>query len=566
MPDTNEGGKSDNAQEIAWVDGAKRVVASNPVEFLKQLNTSTRPAYLVVEISLRAQHTDPVPVKAGTCATDCVPSATREGFQVRVRLASPEEAERNPPVPGEEPNRGQPKRWFQRGSLARVFPTEPHEFVRHRWWSQLSRRLQEPLLSSPDDRWVAIGVIKMVVQWDKNTPVLAFKRRSRYMRRVFSNDSLSKLIFALSNRVDEALRVRVLTHAGYHGQSGEGQTGPVYQKLKHKLCVQVVDGKNQTPPADPSSIRVEFNVLTKDGGAISSSSGAAGPFAVDAAGKVEVAWTLGKAPGLHTVAARIVPSSKAPPFHPGSQIVFHATATPTAPTIVGMEFLQWHIHHSCSRWNHGNAILRIIFSREIDRDALSKPEEWLQVWRMIQGKSAPVQSPAQGGAPKISIPIGPHSIGAELVGMPQPLGAAKDPDACWYVDYALKHLLDNLCENDTLRIMVSIRPTEELVWQSPGSPAQVVSARFDGSFTTRGFRDALWNNANPLDGPGEAAVQYFQEITGHYWDANLPPVTQDEAEGLAALWDRFRVRESCLPSGDGHEGGDFHKAFELRLP
>ena len=351
VPDrsTDGAGNVPVLMKIVGVENDKSCIAGTPGEFLGQVLRKEDieqqvggPFQLVVELAYRGHLADLTSVKAGSCANECVPSTMREEFQVRVR--APLQDERCDGVPGEELFRSE-LNWRAGGSLASIFPTEPREAIRHRLLAQETARLQEAPSRGKDAAWVPIGVIEMTVNWSGKSPVLEFARAQqwRYAREIFSNDALSKLIFSLAYRVDEAARVRVLTYDTDDGDhtSGEGQSGEVNQPLSDPLRLKVVNGRDGAP-RDWESVFVEFKVLTRGGGEISGST--CGKmvqehlYQVNHEGKVAVTWTLGDTPGLHTVAARIVPSPSScaaddvPPFHPGAPITFHATASKPTET------------------------------------------------------------------------------------------------------------------------------------------------------------------------------------------------------------------------------------------
>ncbi len=552
--------------------------------------------YLQLEIRYDPVLTDQAPIRAGTCPTRCEASAIREGFRLRFRPLR-EAPSLVPGAPGEEVLRTDPG--WPSASLLDVFPLEPREDVRHRLLAQQRVDLAA-LAVPPHDRdlpWVALGILRCEVTWGPNQTAqrLRITNVGRYYRQLFGNDSLSRLVFGLAERVDEAARVRILTFAPAVGPdaSGEGQTANVYQPLGAPLRVQVIDSRlggydaqgRPFPPADLASVRVRFQVLgaERDYAALLSktefdptkpydpSDGAASQDVdVDPdTGTASVWWRLGKAPGLHTVVARIIPARvDYPPLHPGSQVVFRATARPTAPTIVGMEWRHWYHHHGgCIRWRYGHATLRVFFSRKVDVGELQSPDGWLRVWRMVWGREAPR---AGGGPPlTLAIPLGPERVPLEPHGEPAAVGESPDEEACWYADYRLPNLLTYLCEDDTLRILVMIRPTDELAsdpsgFDPPRYPTpQQLDADFDGSFLSPPSRDHLWDGGQDADDALATAEDYYTHAGD--W-TRLPDVTPDQADALHAVWHRFQPREHSLPSGDGQEGGEFHKAFELRLP
>jgi hypothetical protein len=548
--------------------------------------------FLRLEITYYSSLTDHEPVRAGSCPTKCEASAVREGFRVRFRPLKQAPHLLPPGAPEEELPRSDPG--WPKCSLLDVFPLEPHEDIRHRRLAQVTPAPPgcKPLAAdavpghSNALDWVPLGFFQCDVkreapraegQQDGEGAVtgLTITDLGRYYRQIFSNDALSRLVLGLAERVDEAARVRLLTYDGTGGASGEGQSADVYQFVPQPLAVKVTDGKGNLPP-DLVSVRVQFDPLSSDddklytvGADGKPATPVAQPLDLDAAGgTVRIAWQLGKAPGLHTVAARIVAAKPdLPPFHPGAQLVFHATARPTAPTVVGMEFRHWYHHHGgCLRWHYGKALLRIFFSRRMSAAELAKPRGWLGVWRMVMGKEA--RRAGGGQPPTYTIPLGPERVAAEPHGDPAAVGNDPDEQACWYADYSLRELLADVCEQDTLRALVTIRPTDALT-SDPFAGASVrfpvaqqLDADLEGSFVSKACRDYLWEQAPP-----DPVISRAHDYMATVRDRERPPdVTPEQSEALHDVWHRFQPRERPFPSGDGVEGGELHKAFELRLP
>jgi hypothetical protein len=195
------------------------------------------------------------------------------------------------------------------------------------------------------------------------------------------------------------------------------------------------------------------------------------------------------------------------------------------------------------------------------------------------------------------------------------VGHTEDERECWYADYRVQHLLDPLCPADTLRMLVMIRPTkstdEAYAVEGPDpneppdqpdqtagrgdrdrtdadGPPELVSVRsglypvpqhldadFDGSFVAPTVREYLWTPVGQPDHDLAVALAYLDQAKSASGQP-LPDVTPEVRESLASVWWRFQPRANCFPSGDGVEGldvqddkfhgGDFHKAFEFRLP
>lgn len=597
------------AHRAEFVAAARRRMTSPPPGHLTLF-------YLVLEIQRHEIESDQAPVRAGTCLTECRPSAVREGFAVRFRPVSDEPVWDPPaPVPGgpnEEPARSSPL-WPADRTLLDVFPQEPPEAFRHRHKAQrkpdLAAQAVLPRPGRDDPRlWVPLGVFRCLVTGEGKTTAVTITHFGRYYRQLWGNDALSRLVFGLAERVDEAARVRILTHDGVDGASGEGQAAPVYHDLPDPLKVQVVSSLPATPakPAggalrDYQSVSVQFDVLTPDGGKLytgqpgdSPRHYVSAPLPVGPDGRVSVRWELGRQPGLHTVAARIVPSPAVGPghprFHPGSQVLFHATATPTAPTIVGMGFPYWGQHRpprqpTDPRQQNGGVppaepplppenVLRIFFSRRIAEAELRKPDGepdrkrdgWLKAWRMVGGKSA---SSEEKAGVQSGLGVGPWQLKVTPYGAPRPVGGDPTEAACWFADYLLGGLLEQLCPCDLVRVLILIQPTKDLASVPFPAPnlfpvEQILDADFDGSFASPAYRDKLWH-AQPFDDPQVAPARDYVDALQRLKTLDaLPPVTAAQAEALRRLWERFQPRDRSFPSGDGTEGGKFHNAFDLR--
>ena len=519
-----------------------RFIAAVNAQFSVAL-TAANPCYLVLEIRCEATEVEPVPVRAGTCATACQNSAVKEGFRLRFRPSAHPDA-----LSGSDD-----------GPMT-AFPAEPPEDVRHRELAQGIPGLAASAVLhriKADRTWVPLGVFRCDPPADRTRPgTVVHVGRSR---QVFSTDALSRLVFALAERVDVASRLRILTYAETEGRAGEGQTAEVNQVLGTPLAVRVVDGSGQSPRFNRDSVRVQFDVLTTDGGQLFKEKPFIGapddaPLPIDDAGAVSVWWKLGATPGLHTVAARIVPANPAaPPFHPGSQLVFHATATavvappplpplpppavpPTPPVIAAMTFPS--VGHS-SGLGSSRVSLRIVFTQRMERNALKNPAPWLKVWMM----AGPFEEPRHNGTwIENHHPFGPIALVPHLLDVVE-LGSPGDPDACQSAEFWLNGLADavaaghhKLFDGQPVRFLAMIRPDNGLV--SAEAPHTALDPAFDGSSLPARERDRLWT---------------AQQAPPHPGTADLIP-----------WWDVFAPRERSLPSGAGAAGGEFHKTFDLR--
>lgn len=645
-------------------DHETTVYASDVVNFLTKLGidpkTPSVPPLPLLELQVGyADHsTDPAPVKAGHCATECEPSKTREVLRVRVvkcdadpRLpADDDDHEIGDPhstAVGQEWNR-QNEDWIETsddgeviriGNLPTVFPPEPLEAVQHRDAAQKHKALIEPVTplkpdgsEKPEDHpaWVTLGLVQLTVTVDAGKPALKFERLAnshRYYRQIFSNDALSKLIFGMADRVDEATRVRTLVYNGTGEACGEAQEGDVYQVLAKPLKVKVVNSLGQAP-ADVKSIKVRFEVQSHTDdrlivvalGAdapttpktqwaadttpatvvavapgeapqpappapvISRSTGRLGKIVVDVTIQTDgalaedVYWQLSGEQGLHTVSARIIAvgddgnKSVDPAFQPGSSLVFHATAQPTAPTIVGMRFLEetlWTHDPTCPgrlKWGTRHpAKLRFYTSRRMAN--IETIQDAFIVWRIVRHHEHGCLLPLEF----YSLNYIPNSL--------RPVNHYFDHPAedIWQADFAVTRtdnngthqLVDGLTTADILRLVVLGR-----VVVADASPhtsgttnypvAQVLDVDFAGSYLSQTYRDSLWNEIPYL--PEEATLGTFFEQTQA---PNYRFTPEDHAyieSHVGHFWDRFQPRECCLPTGNGDEGGEFHKTFEFRLP
>jgi hypothetical protein len=618
--------------EVAASDAAAFVDAA--AAWLKMSESELRQFDLLIEIRRDPAETDHVPIRAGCCPTKCEPSAIREGFHVRFR---PLKTEETPPLalvpgaPDEEPARSAGA-WPGDRPLIDVFPLEPEEAIRHRQLAQLHADLAAPAVAAPppdgtdpyeshDLRWVPLGVLTCDVTWDiKQVKGVKLTNRGRFYRQVFSNDALSRLVFGLAERVDEAARVRVLTFdtKPLPETSGQGQTANVYAPLSRALSVEVINSLDPTASkADLGSVQVQFEVLTEGGGVLSATdfnpslpydpTGERKPLLMPVdgtTGTAQVYWRLGKAPGPHTVVARIVPvKPEQPPFHPGSQLLFHATARPTAPTIVGIDFDHlWCTDHCGKYWwnNRGHCqTLRLTFSRRLEEGGVALLADHVRVWAIHRRH-------AHGHVFK------PRHIRLRVdMDSYRPACEANDENArkevCWQVDCHLYELVEHLHPSDVLRVAVlisvpdfSLLPVSSppaaygspLHAQSPlGSPydstlvsvssgsfptPQALDPTFDGSFLSLEYRQRLWGGDAYLAPPKDEdrAVEHSQGPSPPQDQGKEcePEPAGSKPSPASLFWNRFRPRERCLPSGDGKEGGvvedgtDFHKTFEFRLP
>ncbi len=569
--------------------------ATKPAEFLDALDIkapttppdpANRPSpttvvKLLLQLAYDDELTDPQPVKAGHCATDCEPSSRREGFRLRVTKVEADPRHPDSTAVGQEPTRADGQEWSVVEGLARVFPQEPGEDVRHRGAAQAAG-LAAPVIPAHDARWVPLGLLQLTVTWVKDMdkpPTLAFKRIGRYYRKVFSNDALSKLVFGLADRVDEAARVRVLTFDGIAGTSGNGQTAPVYQPLPKALKVKVVDS-NAAKLLDPSSIRVRFEVQTTGGGMLSASPFVAtNPYdpgdgltlldvGVRADGNTDdVYWRLSGTPGLHTVSARIIPlKMEDPPFHPGSQLAFHATAMPTAPTIIGVEFDDpWCLDDKCRKYewtDRGEVGFRFVFSRKVE--AVDQLATWFQAWAVYRFADGCIVAPTK-------LTFAELTTTAVCTGL-----AADSPEVIWQTEGKLTGLYHHLCPHDAVRIVIVGDVPSDAALASPKSDhypnLQALDADFDGSFLSAKLRDPLFEAVLPDNfltawvGNGPRPTQLLTALPPKRHESTHPRAADDVEKVLRRCWDCFRPRERSLPTGDGTEGGEFHKTFEFHLP
>lgn len=106
--------------------------------------------------------------------------------------------------------------------------------------------------------------------------------------------------------------------AGIFAAGGDGQSGAVGAALPGQPVVRVADA-NGNPVAGAA---VQWTV-SAGGGTVSPAAGR-----TDEAGLARAAWTLGTVPGVNTVQARNADV-------PGSLAVFHATAVPGPPAVLG---------------------------------------------------------------------------------------------------------------------------------------------------------------------------------------------------------------------------------------
>lgn len=548
---------------------------------------------LALQIAYRSVPTDPVPVKAGHCSRDCEPSSTREEFQLRVVKLDDGDPRHQYLVGNdakyssgfeEEFSRSDGPKWPSHGNLADVFPPEAQEDVRHRGNAQDNEHLVSSVIPECHSEWVTLGLLKLnVTRNGLETSSLRFKKLGRYYRQVFSNDALSKLIFGLADRVDEASRVRVLTFDGLNGASGEAQSANVYQPLLQPLKVKVINS-NSEHPANHDSISVRFEVLSPDSGILSTNpfdpAAAYDPGTGSSWLEVEVKsdgtltqdvhWRMHKTPGLHTVSARIIPKNAAdPPFHPGSQLTFHTTAKPTAPTIVGIEFDDpWWLDEKCRKFvwtDSGELTLRLLFSRRIGQAGIEQLARYFKVWAICRHHHHGVVV-----TPRLLNLIPGHCTQVCPTNPP----SHESADEIWQVECRLTGLFTHLCPGDALRLVLlgrvgghsTLRSISSELYPTP----QLLDLSCDGSYLSKDYRNRLWGDSPYFD-PGhddDTAVAHNQPDL--HQQGNARPghvhISKHVEHSMRRFWDRFRPREACLPTGDGTEGGEFHKTFEFRLP
>ncbi len=547
--------------------------------------TVPAPITLLLEIAYDDNLTDHHPVKAGHCSKDCEPATRREGFRLRVRKVETDPRKGDFVALDQEWTRTDTRAdndnpfWPVGGILAEVFPPEPGENVRHRSAAQ-DAGLAATSTPDPDSGWVTVGQVKLTVEWDgAKAKSLKFTKTGRYYRQLFSNEALSKLVFGLADRVDEAARVRVLTFDGIAGESGNGQTANVYQPLAKALKVKVIDS-NGGEVKDLASVRVRFEVQTPDGGKLSTTEFVAKtPYGYDQPAAIQsvevtvdpttgvsedVFWRLSATLGAHTVSARIVPANPAdPPFHPGSQLAFHATAKPTAPTIIGVEFDDpWWLDEKCRKYewtDHGAVGFRFVFSRKVDE--ANHLDNWFHAWAVYRFADGCVVAPTK------------LTFAADLSSTAVCPGDS--PEMIWQTEGRLEGLYHHLCPHDSVRIVIVGKVGADAELKSPASDhypnPQALDADFDGSFLTTELCDHLFkeNNADFLTawvGNGAPPAQLLTALPPKRHEPAYPRAADNVEKVLRRFWDCFRPREGSLPTGNGTESGVFHKTFEFRLP
>jgi hypothetical protein len=608
--------------EVSLIDEQGEVKASNLLEFIRRLgvskpreqstkqnadheqheqsNQTNRTTHVLeLQIAYKPVPTDPAPVKAGNCSHECEPSSIREEFRLRVvRLendprqkvatSSPASLAYSSAIDGEL-NHTDPL-WQQ--NPGKIFPIEPVENIRHRGTAQTSPEMVAGAVPAPDQchEWVTIGLIELIVTWQYDTSnqslyhvpkSIEFKRIDRYYRQLFSNDALSRLVFELANRVDEAARVRVLTYDGIDGASGECQTANVYQKIAKPLKVKVVDSQ-MGQPQDHESLLVRFEVQSTDGGSLSLAGEPTDhsrkyvDVKVLENGSIEngVIWHLGRTPGQHTVSARIIskhPSAHpfVPPFHGGSQLTFHAKALSTAPTLVGIEFKEpWWFNSDCHKyvWNdRGELKLKLFFSRKLLKDQVEKFDDFFRVLAVVRDR----QRKHHVTLTRLHFA---DAYNYDPVCCKSPT-SSEAVEEVWNIDYRLEGL-PQLCPGDTLRIVLLGRVEPSGMLQSVSSinypTRQTLDLSFEGSYLSKSYRDWLWDNGSYLDPDSDD-----DQVVAKYQSAKAPlereprenqVISSEEKDATRRFWDRFRPRERSLPTGDGTEAGEFHKTFEFKLP
>jgi hypothetical protein len=571
---------------------------------------------LLLWVAYRAEKADPVPVRAGDCPGACDYGARREAYVTRVTLF------RGPlpdggSAPDEEPTRDSPL--WRGGALHDVFPAEPPELVRHRERAQLQQGLEPqaaPFSAAGVDthalteqlRWVEVGALTLTVTWggSPGTPRvagLAFDNFRRYRHQVFSNDSLSRLLFGLAERVDEAARVRVATFrtTAVDGKvlvaadPGETQQADVYHTLPKPLAVQVLSGQADGVPLPTpevlANLKVRFELLTPRGGLLFPGEDAARDrtaydhrddlvlekrrveVPVGANGLARVWWRLGSRSGLNTVSARLVPRTAEerpdpnPPFHPGSQVVFHATARPTAPTVVGIEFCGYAKANNCHEpvWRPGELRARVYFSRQpVEAELLDNLNDVVRVIAVRRLQSELVSPPRRLSIDQYELKrVGPGE------------------DAPWRLDCKLDGFYTDLCSTDVVRLVVLARvPSGDIENYFQHRPAtlllsadstsyptpQVFDLRLDGSYLSPAYFATLFESASPPTGDdpewadvGALRASSTTQLVGKELEQHL--------DNHHAFWERFRPRDRDFPGNLGDEvEGLFHKTFEIELP
>jgi hypothetical protein len=540
---------------------------------------------LILEIRYNPQESDTAPVRAGGCPTKCEASAVLEDFEIHFRplpKTSPElvnlEVDPDKPPKLADPNEeaARANTDWPNSSLLDVFELEPDEAVRHRHLSQLRCNLVSAVLPprpdardcKPVESWVPLGVFHCLVEDVDRSPSVQVYHIGRFYHQIFSNDALSKLVFGLAERVDEALRVRVLTHAKDE-DPGDCQTADVYHELDKPLVVQVLNGQN-VPPSNAESVHVEFRLLTNR-----KANGRASVYdpankvqdqgvvrvPIDNTGSARVNWLLGKRPGIHTVAARIVPSVQFPPFHPGSQVVFQATARSTAPTILEARVVKEHVEEG----QPPRFSLHLTFSRKLNPDRVQELDKYFKAWSLYRhGKRKPLIGPKE-------ITISPKMDTYRAVGFTKSDDDKTQIETPWQITCALEGPVVPCKPHYTARVALlgNIPDADGSLASVPSErfpQPQVLDAAFDDTYLPWELRKRLWRGDKYLEDKVDLAVKNNQPTL----DQESVHVADDAVIDLQDLyWDRFRSKHLCFPTGHGFEGAevdqgtDFHMVFEF---
>jgi hypothetical protein len=500
------------------------------------LKNSVELGWWAIKLAYSFSNTDPVRVGRCDCTEECAPTTIREEFKVVVEALDRRPDGNHPHIPNDEPA---PPPQTPPSETDKVFPQEPRENVRHRYAAQCGPFAVDTIPpAEPPEDGVELGLAVLTLV--PVTPGSAYKFEltvEPYYRQVFANDALSRLLFGLAERVDEAVRVRRLKHTD--ADSGDGQRGPVLRVLPKPLRVSVVDGgEGPVVQKNPESVRVRFRVLTPNGGSITT------PQPVKVVnGVAEAQWQFGRDPGVHVVEARLevaAPDKTAKsPFHPGDRLLFTATATPTAPTVGLMQFTDL-IDERCRQWDL-RPLLRTGFSRPMDQALLKTPDRWIRVLRKVQRPTEGRQV-LTGPLQNVELTfVDATDVGSHTPGQQSTLAT-----------YSVPTLVKGLCPLDRLRVLVLIRASPDprdpnTPFTGAGNDRQLLDADFSGSFLGPDTVESLWD-----------AAPSFPALDQPHQQPNPPPIDD-------VPWEWLERREACLPSGDGFEGGWYHQVFEFAV-
>lgn len=195
-----------------------------------------------------------------------------------------------------------------------------------------------------------------------------------YRPEVFSNTVLFELIAALAERVDACCSAvhppatRTLLVTG-----GDGQTGPVGQRLPAPVELQVLDGEGNGVDGETVELSVSADATVAD-------ADAAGPEAATATiashdgGMLRAAWRLGGAGGQQALVARLAST--------GAAIVVTATGTVEPPPAVAPRVTDIRPSNAATvpdSWAN-EPTLTVAFDQPISAASLDDPEQWLGVW------------------------------------------------------------------------------------------------------------------------------------------------------------------------------------------